>query len=182
MARPVRLFVSSSPDLMAEREIVGQVLAGLPISVGWEVQYTPLPGEVRQTALLSVAECDLFLTLLGQDFAAPMGAEWADARRHGRSVLAYRKGTLHSPSAQMHLRDSKVAWQDFDTLEKLRAPLTRQLAQMLLDRGEYFGLHLPEVEGLLELLKTKEDAGPGEEDQPRTGAGRGGVILGRGNI
>lgn len=182
MARPVRLFVSCSPDLAAEREVVGQVLGNLPVSVGWEVQYTPLPGEGGQTAILSVAESDLFLTLLGQDFAAPMGAEWADAMRYGRSVLAYRKTMLHSPSARMHLRESEAAWQDFDTPDKLRAMLSRRLAQALLDRGEHFGLHLSEVEGLLKLLSAGEEQGVVEEDHTRSGAGRGGVILGRGNI
>ncbi len=34
MARPIRLFVSSSPDLAAEREALGQAVAELPVSVG----------------------------------------------------------------------------------------------------------------------------------------------------
>ena len=45
MARAVRLFISSSPDLTAEREALGRAVAALPVSVGWEIKHTPRVGE-----------------------------------------------------------------------------------------------------------------------------------------
>jgi hypothetical protein len=186
MPRPIRLFVSCSPDLAAEREMLGRLIAALPVSVGWDVAYTPLPGGFQQPGLITIADSDLLLVLLGHDFAAPMGVEWATAMRLERPLLAFRKNVMNSPSAQLHLRETRrsIAWEEFDTPEDLRRKLTPRLAQLLLDRGEYFGLQLPEVEGLLALARTAADppSAPQAADDTRRGAGRGGVILGRGNL
>ncbi len=184
MPRPIRLFVSCSPDLAAEREMLGRLIAALPVSLGWDVAYTPLPGERPRPGLISVADSDIFLVLLGHDFAAPMGVEWADAALRERSRFAFRKNGLNSPSAQLHLRETRahVAWEAFDGPDDLRQKLTPLLAQLLLDRGEYFGLQLSEVDGLLAVVKAARDEEPPEEEDTRRGAGRGGVILGRGNL
>ena len=183
MARAIRLFVSCSPDLAPEREIVGQIVATLPVSVGWTVQYTPSAGEDRNAGISAVADCDIYLVLLGHDLAAPMGSEWDEALRHQHKPLSYRKKVLPSPAAQRHLRENKVEWQEFETTAELRRLLLQHLARTLLDQGEYFGLHVHEVEGLLELLKPEEEKDAShEEDHLRTGAGRGGIVLGRGNL
>jgi hypothetical protein len=184
MPRPIRVFVSCSPDLSAEREILGRLIAALPVSVGWDVAYTPLPGESHRPGLITVADSDFFLVLLGHDFAAPMGVEWAAAASLKRPLLAFRKNVLTSPSAQLHLRETRaaVAWEEFDGPDDLRRKLTPRLAQLLLDRGEYFGLQLPEVEGLLTLAKPDASPAPQTDEDARRGAGRGGIILGRGNL
>ena len=67
---------------------------------------------------------------------------------------------------------------DYDTLwRELKAHATQALARMLLDRGEEFGLHLEDVEGLVELVEREEAETPAEPDR-RRGAGRDAVILG----
>jgi len=181
MARPIRLFVSSSPDLMPEREALGQTVAELPVSVGWEIKHTPRADEDARGPLAFVERCDLYLVVLGADFAAPMGAEWRQARGTGKPLLAYRKRVLYSPSAQMLLRQSDVEWTAFQSPQELKAQVTRSLAQAVLERAEQFGLHLDEVEALLALVGTEEEEEetPAEPDR-RRGAGRGAVILGRG--
>ncbi|MCX7683122.1 MAG: DUF4062 domain-containing protein, partial [Anaerolineae bacterium] len=94
MARTIKLFVSSSPELEEEREMVGQVVAGLPVAQRWDIRHTPRPHESVTDALSFVAGCDLYVLGLGTAFAAPMGAEWNDALRTGRAVLTYRKLVL----------------------------------------------------------------------------------------
>jgi hypothetical protein len=186
MPRPIRLFVSCSPDLGEEREMLGRLIAALPVSVGWDVAYTPVSGELQRPGLITIADSDLLLVLLGHDFAAPMGVEWTAAMRLERPLLAFRKNVLNSPSAQLHLRETRrtTAWEEFDAPDDLRRKLTPRLAQLLLDRGEYFGLQLPEVEGLLALARAAADQPPASEasEDARRGAGRGGIILGRGNL
>ena len=56
--------------------------------------------------------------------------------------------------------------------------MARALA--VLDRGEQFGLRLDEVEPLLALVKAEEEEETPVKPDRRRGAGRGGVILGRG--
>lgn len=178
MAEPVKLHISSSPDLVLEREAVGQAVAELPVSVGWEIRHTPRSRADANELLGFIDRCDLFVIVLGADFAAPMGLEWQMAQDTTRPILAYRKRTLHSPSAQSLLRQSHVTWTDFDSPEELKALLTRALARVLLDQGEKHGLHLDDVEGLL-ALSALEGEEPLSEPDRRQGAGRSGVILGR---
>ena len=180
MARPIQLFVSSSPDLAPEREALGQAVAELPVSVGWEIKHTPRPGEDAREPLAFVERCDLYLVVLGADFAAPMGLEWRQALGADKPLLAYRKRTPHSPSAQAFLRQSGVMWTAFESPQELKAHATRALAQAVLDRGEQFGLHLDEVEPLVALVKAEEEEETPAKPDRRRGAGRGGVILGRG--
>jgi hypothetical protein len=177
MTGPIRLFVSSSPDLAPEREALGQAVAELPISVGSEIKHTPRPGEGAGEALAFLDRCDLYLVVLGADFAAPMGLEWREALSAGKPVLAYRKHVLHSPSAQKLLREWDVAWKEFESAQELKAHATQALAQAVLDRGEQFGLHVDDVEGLLALVEAEEEETPAEPDR-RRGAGRDAVILG----
>ncbi len=178
MSRAIRLFVSSSPELAAEREALGQAVAELPISTGWEIKHTPRPGEDVHEALDFVGRCDLYLIVLGADFAAPMGAEWLRLQETTIPVLAYRKRVLHSPAAQRFVHQADIAWIEFESPHELKGHATLRLARTLLDRGEEFGLHLEDVEGLLAVVQSETEA-PAEPDR-RQGAGRGGVILGRG--
>jgi len=179
MSRPVHLFVSSSPDLASEREALGQAVAELPVSIGWEIKHTPRPGEDVKEALAFIGGCDLYILVLGDDFAAPMGLEWRRAVDAGRLLLAYRKSGPYSPSAQEALRRCDVEWTPFETPEQLKAQIKGALAQTLLDQGEYLGLHLSDVEGLLALVSREKKEASAEPDR-RRGAERGGVILGRG--
>jgi hypothetical protein len=179
MSRPIHLFVSSSPDLAAEREALGQAVAGLPISLGWEIRHTPRPNEDVGEALAFIAGCDLGLMILGTDFAAPMGLEWQEIHSAGKPLLTYRKRTLYSPSAERLLRRSSVAWIPFDTPQEFKTHLTLMLARMALDRGEEFGLHLDDVQALLALLEASEERDTAGEPDRRRGAGQSGVILGR---
>ncbi len=180
MARPIRLYVSSSPDLAPEREALGRAVAALPISLGWEIRHTPLTGEPEGDSLSFVASCDLFIVLLGADFAAPMGSEWQAARRHQRRMLTFSKRLSRSPSAQWAFHQKGVTWNLFTSPAELEQLLIRRLARALLDIGEHVGLHLPDVERLLTLLAeepTEEPVEePGEPDR-RSGAGRSGIIL-----
>ncbi len=180
MPRPIRLYVSCSPGLAPEREALGQAVAELPVEVGWEIRHSPRPGQDDRDALAFVEHCDLYLVLLGGDFAAPMGSEWRRAVGHVKTVLAYRKRVPYSPSAQTLLRRSEVEWTAFESAAQLKAQVTPAIAGALLDQGEHFGLHLPEVEALLEVAETEVEKKTQAEPDRRRGAGRGGVILGRG--
>ena len=185
MARPVHLFISSSPDLAAERESLGQTVAELPISVGFEIMHT-VPGEAADIGetLTFIERCDLYMIVLGADFAAPMGLEWQRAQATRKPTLAYAKREMHSPSAQKLLcdasiaREAGIAWESFESPQALKAHATQALAQLLLDRGESFGLHVDDINGLLAVLEKKDEEPSGKPDR-REGAGRGGIIFGR---
>ncbi len=181
MARSIHLFVSSSPELQPEREVVGQVVAELPMDIGWQIGHTPQPGEDTGEPLSRVASCDLYVLVLGHDFAAPMGAEYRQAQRAGCASMAYRKQCTRSPSALEAIRRLDLTWRAFSQLSELRRLLRRDLLQALLRDAARFGLEMNELERLLRLAEEEVGAkrGRGGEQPGRGEAGHSGVILGR---
>jgi hypothetical protein len=181
MPGPIHLFVSSSPELQPEREVVGQTVAQLPLTIGWQIDHTPLPGAPAAEDLVHVASSDLYILILGHDFSAPMGAELRQLRQAGRHPLAYRKRCTRSPSSQDAVRRLSLDWRTFSDSNELQSLLRRDLPRALLQRAEAFGLDMQELERLLQLAE--EESGEQEKgaaDEPGRGeAGRGGVILGR---
>jgi hypothetical protein len=179
--RPIRLFVSSSPDLAIEREALGQVVAELPLTIGWQIDHTPLPGEGVVGEARRASACDLYVLLLGHDFAAPMGAELSSAQAAGRQPMAYRKQCTPSPSMRDAVRRLRVSTRSFTAVDALRRWAQHDLLQALLGRAEELGLDMDELERLLKLAQEATAAlrgadGPGAQ---RGEAGRSGVILGR---
>lgn len=181
MPRPIHLFVSSSPELQPEREVAGQVVAELPLTIGWQIGHTPQPGEDTSEDLSRAASCDLYVLILGHDFAAPMGAELRQAQGAGCPLMAYRKRCTRSPSSQDATRRLALEWRTFSELHVLRTLLRRDLLRALLLRASPFGLDMDELERLLKLAEEEAGLrrGQGTDEPGRGEAGRSGVILGR---
>ncbi|WP_376793242.1 hypothetical protein [Thermoflexus sp.] len=179
MAEPIRLFVTSSPELEAEREVVGQVVARLPVRLGWEIRHTPRPGEALAPALEAVEAAHLYVFILGMDYSAPMGLEWTRALRARKRMLVFVKDTAHSPAAALWLSEQGEGIEHtvFDSLATFRHAFERQLIRALLDLAETLHLHLDEVEGLAARMKELEEAAP-EAPAVARGAERSAIILG----
>ncbi|MCS6963355.1 hypothetical protein [Thermoflexus sp.] len=179
MAEPIRLFVTSSPELEAEREVAGQVVAGLPVRLGWEIRHTPRPGEALAPALAAVETAHLYVFILGMDYSAPMGLEWAQAVRAKKRKLVFVKEVAHSPAAALWISEhsEEVDWVSFDSLASFRLSFERHLIRALLDLAEALRLHLDEIEGLRARLKALEEAVP-EAPTVAHGAERSAIILG----
>ncbi|MEZ4766945.1 MAG: hypothetical protein R2844_00770 [Caldilineales bacterium] len=64
MRRAVRLYVSASADLEAERDLIGRLVAGLPVATGWEIGRAALPGHEADEVTVHVAsqDCDLYIS------------------------------------------------------------------------------------------------------------------------
>lgn len=155
---------------------MGRAVAELPVSAGWVIKHTVRTGEDVGEGLAFIERCDVYVMVLGTDFAAPMGLEWEHALRAGRRQRAYRKRGLHSPSARMVLRRPNQVWTDFESSGELRGHITQALAGLLLDPGERFGITLDDVEGLLTITPKTLSPNPTSPDH-RRGAGESGIIL-----
>jgi hypothetical protein len=168
--------------LEGEREIIGQTVARLPVSLGVEIGRTPQPGEPLRAALEAVASCDLYMFLLGRDIAAPAGVEWDVAIRSDKQPLALVKDVLRTPAATAFLRDTPARWTEFSDHEELAELVQQALVQHLLGGALKYGLSVPEYEAL-SALADGTSAGDQEElgigSRQDMGAGGGGVVLGR---
>ncbi len=168
----IRLYVSITRDLYREREIVGQVVAALPVEIGWSIAYTPPPNvPLDQDAL---REAMLYVCVIGRDISAPVGAEWERASG-SKPTLLYAKGVPPSPSAQDFLRHVRRKMTPFQDTAAFSKRLRRDLAGALLERAGRFGLELHEVEALRQIPEEPDEIA----DEGGLGAGQGGVIIGR---
>jgi hypothetical protein len=176
----LQLFVSAGPDLESERDTVGQVVAKLPLSIGWNVKRTPPQGEPLAVTLENIRRAHFFIMILGVDITAPVGAEWDAARRVGLPILAYLKEVTRTPAAMIFVRDSRILWTPFRTHEELARRVEADLAWGLLDRATELGLTIADWENLNALLKRSEAAKPTSAEEGArepAGAEGGGVIL-----
>jgi hypothetical protein len=186
MPTQVRLFISAGPELEPARELLGQGLAAFPVNVGWVIKRTP--------DIDSVAECHLFVVLLGADITAPVGLELWWARRTEKPIFAYRLEGARTPAGQVFLQDNAdLDWRRFGDPVILQRMVLTDLSRFLLSHTDRYGVTLFETERLrlyiaeLEKAVSASKARPVPEVQSRavqdvvegkiTGAGGGGVIL-----
>jgi hypothetical protein len=151
----------------------------LPINVGWVIKRTP--------DIDSVAECHLFVLVLGHDIVAPVGLELWWARRTEKPILAYTPEGLRTPACQVFYQDNLyLDWRTFPDLVSLRRGFLLDTSRFLLAHAERYGVTIPEAEavrGFMARLEKPAAAVPGSaaaREGPLAkaqGAGGGGVIL-----
>jgi hypothetical protein len=170
MPTQVRLFVSAAPDLDPARELLGRELAELPINVGWVIKRTP--------DVDSVAECHLFVILLGSDIWAPLGLELYWARRTEKPILSYKVAIPPTPAGHVFWQENHdLGWTNFADLPALRRAFVRDIGRFLLEHSERYGLTLLEVETLTAYMHNLDQIARAKVPAKATGAGGGGVIL-----
>lgn len=150
MAETLRLFVSATNDLEAERAVIGTAIAQLPVQIGIEIRRTPHEGAPYEDIYELIANCDRVYFLMGRDITAPAGAEWFLAWKLERSVLPLRVSGLPTPAGQDFLRILPRGWQPFRNGQELARIVTLDLIEILNHPTNRYGLTVTE----LELLST----------------------------
>lgn len=181
MAELLRLFVSATQDLDAERAAIGRALASLPLEIGMEIRRTPAAGASLETMHELVANVDRFYFLLGDDITAPAGAEWFLAWKLERSVLPMRRGNRHTPAALAFLRNAPVEWVAFAGAAEAARLVALDVIRLLHHPANRYGLSVTEFERLAahKALLRRTQAAPEPLPDPG-GAEGGGVLLDRG--
>jgi hypothetical protein len=173
--RPVTLYISAASDLMAEREMLGQMIAGLPVTLAWHIIQTPLG--IEPLDLNAVRQAGLYILILGGDIRAPVGLEWHTAYQARRPIMAFLKqGIARTLAGQAFGRDTGADWQPFTNTAHLRRLVERQLVEYLLRHAVQYLLTPIEIEQLSALLKAAA-----EDSQPVSteGIGHSAIILSR---
>ena len=180
MASRLRIFISAGPDLETEREVVGKAIASLPVSLGWEIKYTPIHGEPSDLAFQAVKSCDFYALLLGRDITAPVGSELHAARKTGKSIAAFLKEVPHTPAAQVFVRQTPVKWRQFQNEEVLRSLLQKAVVDQILGQADSCRITVADWEALSTLSARLDEEVPEEKEEitPRHGgAGSDAVII-----
>jgi len=182
MTERVRLFISVTPDLEAEREAIGRAVAELPIDLGWVIKTTPTDGRPAREVVETVDQSHMYVLLLGADITAPIGLELAVARRSGKALLAYRKrDVIRTPAAQVFQKDAQVAWVTYASVSEMQRHFQEHLVRHLLEHAVEYRLQPGEYEALQTFLEElqKDEEESNDVDEQRRGAGGGGVIISR---
>jgi hypothetical protein len=186
MAERLRIFVSATNDLEAERAIIGRAMASLPVQIGAEIRRTPATGAKYDDIYELIAIVDRFYFLMGQDITAPAGAEWHLAWELERSILPLRHGQRLTPAAQAFMSSTApFRWQQFHNTTELSRIVSLDLVRILDHPTNRYGLTVSELELVrLHGKRTRATATPQRDprsDQPPAidpgGAEGGGVLL-----
>lgn len=176
MAELLRLFVSATSDLEAERAAIGKAIAQLPVQIGIEIRRTPLTGASIETIHEMIANVDRFYFLMGRDISAPAGAEWFLAWKLQRSVLAMRNNSLPTPAAQEFVRAVPLKWTTFRGSSDLVRIVTLDIVHILRHPTNRYGLNVTELE-LLSTHAERIKKLPVKVGAELGGAEGGGVLL-----
>jgi len=175
--RELSLYVSASPEMDPECELLGQMLAQLTPSVRWQIKRTPPAHDKTDPDWVALETADFYVLLVGRDITAPIGVEYVAAQEHGIPAFCYRnRAATPSPALSAFMRQIRTDWQSYETPQAFASELRKQLVRRLIEGTPGYGLSLQEIERLAaELREVDEDEQGGTES--RRGAGRGGVIL-----
>ncbi|MCB0189875.1 MAG: hypothetical protein KDE31_36640 [Caldilineaceae bacterium] len=173
MAETLRLFVSATKDLEAERAVIGTAIAQLPVQIGIEIRRTPIEGAPYEDIYELIANCDRVYFLLGRDITAPAGAEWFLAWKLERAVLPLRLAGLPTPAGQDFQRLLPRGWQTFRHSQELARLVTLDLLDLLNHPANRYGLTVTE----LELLTNHRRRLHQLATPPQPGGAEGGGVL-----
>ena len=176
MSETLRIFVSATRDLEAERAVIGRVLADLPVAIRAEIRRSQV-GMSYDTLFEQIGNVDRVYFLMGGDITAPAGQEWHLAWQLERPVLALRRPGGLTPAGQEFVRAAiGVAWTPFRTGMELGRLVTQDLVRLLLHPANRYGLNLTEVEALNRYHAQVSPSAPGPRPDPG-GAEGGGILL-----
>lgn len=178
MIDKLRLYISAAPDLRFERDVLARSITEVPTTLGWSIKQTP--GPEREPDLDAVARADVHVLMIGADIQAPVGLEWAVARRHGRAVALLQKiSALHTQAAQAFIRDAARHgdWVGFEDAVDLRRRVLRLLVDHILAHAVRLEVGEDESATLREWRRTLDAKPKHGVDDRRGGAEASAVIL-----
>lgn len=176
MPETLRIFVSATKDLEAERAVIGTAIAQLPVQIGIEIRRTPVEGAPYEDIYELIANCDRVYFLMGKDITAPAGAEWFSAWKLERAILPLRVAGLPTPAGQDFLRMLPRGWQPFRSRAELARIITLDLIDLLNHPTNRYGLTVTELELLSNHRHRLNQLAMPRKDE-LGGAEGGGVLL-----
>jgi hypothetical protein len=171
--RPVTIYISAAPELMAEREALAQLIARLPVTLAWHIVQTPREGELVDREALQIA--DLFFLIMGSDIRAPIGTEWYLAQQTRRQIVLFLKqGVAHTPAGQVFARDIRLPWRSFSSTTQL----SRQAQQLLIEHLLLHAVDYTLTPAETAELENRLAAGAPQAEEA-TGAGHSAILISR---
>lgn len=175
MAETLRLFISATRDLEAERAVIGRAIARLPVEIGIEIRRTPVTGAPYEDIYEWIANVDRVFFLMGEDITAPAGMEWFTSWKLERTIIPLRRSNRRTPAALEFMRAIPVKWINFNSGAELARIITLEMARILNHPQNRYGLSVTELEKLHLHASLVEKHGIRAENE--AGGAQGGAVL-----
>jgi hypothetical protein len=174
----ILLYISAANDLLSERDLIGRSVTEIPVSLGWNIIFSPL--KEKQIDTNAISQADLHILMLGQDIRAPIGFEWLISRRGNRNpILFLKKAAPRTPAARDFIRTLQdySSWLTYNNHADLRHQTLVLISKHILNKADYFALTPLEYEELTDWNNELEDQTPEQIEETQGGAGDSNVII-----
>lgn len=172
------LYVSAANDLLSERDLIGRSVTEIPVSLGWNIIFSPLKG--KQIDTNAISQADIHILMLGQDIRAPIGYEWLVSMRGNRNPILFLKDEVpRTPAALDFIRtlEDYSNWHKYHNHADLRHQILVLISKYLITKAKFFALKPLEYEKLTEWSKELEDQKPEQIEETQGGAGESSIII-----
>jgi hypothetical protein len=156
MPDTLRIFVAATTDLEAERAVIGRSVAELPVKIGIEIRRTPPLLPTTSEIITRLDGIDRVYFLMGNDISAPAGVEWHLARQWQLSLLPLRNSPRPTPAAVEFFRLAPVLWQNFRNQAELAKLVSLDLARLLHQPENRYGLTVADMERVSAYMRRLE--------------------------
>lgn len=161
MVNIVKLYVSAANDLPNERELIGQIVTEIPVTLGWQINHTPLRNKLLDEKL--IIDADLHLIIFGADIRAPIGYEWHLSRMSGSKPAFIIKENIPRTIAGTDFLKNISDYPKlltYNSLAEFRKQVLTHVSQHLLRFADFFTIKSEEFERISQFNEDLEEIEP----------------------
>ena len=161
MVDTFKLFISAANDLPDERELVGHLVTEIPVTLGWQLNLTPMGKNAENKDL--ILDADYHLIIFGEDIRAPIGYEWHISRSAGRTPLFFIKTNIPRTFAggDFLRRISRYpSLNSYASLAEFRKLVLTKIAQHIIKYADLFEIKSLELKNVSNFINELEDVEP----------------------
>jgi hypothetical protein len=161
MVDTLKLYVSAANDLPDERELIGHIMTEIPVTLGWQINLTPIGMSTESKELIH--DADIHLIIFGEDIRAPVGYEWHISRNTGRKPPFFIKANIPRTIAGgdfLKRISGYPAQVSYASLAEFRIFVLTHICEHLIAYAEHFEIKSIEFENITSFIEELEDYEP----------------------
>lgn len=161
MVNTVKLYVSAANDLPNERELIGHIVTEIPVTLGWQINHTPLGNKLIDEQL--IIDADLHLLIFGADIRAPIGYEWHLSRMTGRKPAFFIKENIPRTIAGrdfLKIISNYPKLLNYNSMADFRKQILTHLSLHLIRFADFFTIKSEEFERLSQFNEHLKEIEP----------------------
>jgi len=161
MVDTFQLYISAANDLTNERELIGQIVTEIPVSLGWQISFSSVGKNTGNEE--SMLAADLHLIVYGEDIRAPIGYEWHLSRSTGRTPPILIKENIPRTIAGRDFLKSILSYPkllSYNSLAEFRKLVITQIGQHIIKHADHFVIKTLEFEEISKFIEDLEEIEP----------------------